>query len=209
MQACTFQGIRYSKQSSQAVHVTYANLTESVRLSQVQELQHSSMQASSSIPLQSNSTTHHATPSPLHPDDDESALYNARISDLTIEIEQLKADKQALLTGLSSTEQRPLVDTEGQLVKLDTEIGQLKTEKQLLSGRLGTAERLLAEARSAIDQKEGHLQGLQVSVVKSACFPCRLLYKKQKTKKRKEKSMLSCTQRQPGGLLFENNGTKL
>lgn len=151
------------------VHVTSANVTQSVRLSQVQQLQHSSMQASASVPLQSDSTTAQATPSNLRYGSDESAQHSAKISNLTAEVEQLKADKQALLTGLNNTEQRPLGDTGDHMVKLDTEIGQLKTEKQLLIGRLGTAERLLAEARSAINQKEGHLQGLQVSAIKTAC----------------------------------------
>ena len=138
-------------------------------MSQVQQLQHSSMLASPSVPLQSDSATAHATPSNPHPSSGDSAQHNVKLSSLTAQIEQLKADKQALMTQPSSTQPRPLEEVEDQMAKLDTEVGQLKTEKQLLIGRLGTAEKLLAEARSAIDQKEGHLQGLQVCVV--SCPP--------------------------------------
>ena len=123
------------------------------------------MLASPSVPLQSDCTTAHTTPSNPHPGNGNSAQHSAKLSNLTAQIEQLKADKQALLTRPSSTQPRSLEEVEDQMAKLDTEVGHLQTEKQLLIGRLATAEKLLAEARTAVDQKEGHLQGLQVGVV--------------------------------------------
>lgn len=75
---------------------------------------------------------------------------------------QLRKDKQDLLVRLDSTEPE-VTDDDDKLARLDTEVGTLKTERQLLIGRLRTAEQLVAEARGTVDQKEGHLQGLQVS----------------------------------------------
>ena len=43
------------------------------------------------------------------------------------------------------------------------EVDRLQTERGVLAAKLGEAQQQLAEARKAIDQKEGHLQGLQVS----------------------------------------------
>ncbi len=48
---------------------------------------------------------------------------------------------------------------------LRAEVDRLQTERGLLAAKLGDAQQQLEEARKAIDQKEGHLQGLQVSFV--------------------------------------------
>ncbi len=50
-----------------------------------------------------------------------------------------------------------------ELSSLRAEVDCLQTERGLLAAKLGKAQQQLAEARKAIDQKEGHLQGLQVS----------------------------------------------
>ena len=49
------------------------------------------------------------------------------------------------------------------LGKLSAEIDHLRKERGELFVRLGNAEQHLAEARKVIEQKEGHLQGLQAS----------------------------------------------
>jgi len=49
-----------------------------------------------------------------------------------------------------------------ELSSLRAEVARLQTEGGLLAAKLGDAQQQLAEARKAIDQKEGHLQGLQV-----------------------------------------------
>lgn len=126
-------------------------------LPQVQELQHRAMLPSVSSP--SDTTTGHAVSSGQRSTWDESVHYNAKISSLAAQVEELKVERKALLARLSHAEE----EEGGRLAKLDTEVAQLKTDRQLLISRLGTAEQLLAEARRGIDQKEGHLQGLQVS----------------------------------------------
>ncbi len=50
-----------------------------------------------------------------------------------------------------------------ELGSLRAEVDRLQTERGVLAAKLGDAQQQLAEARKAIDQKEGHLQGLQVS----------------------------------------------
>ena len=135
---------------------------------QVQEMQHKGMQPS--VPLPSEGTAEHAAPSKQQSNGDESALHKAKISSLNAEVKQLKADKQALLARLTSAEQEEEVEEEEEeggdkLTKLDTEVAQLKTDRQLLISRVGAVEQMLAEARRATDQKEGHLQGLQVGAV--------------------------------------------
>ncbi len=50
-----------------------------------------------------------------------------------------------------------------ELGSLRAEVARLQTERGVLAAKLGDAQQQLAEARKAIDQKEGHLQGLQVS----------------------------------------------
>ncbi len=50
-----------------------------------------------------------------------------------------------------------------ELGSLRAEMDRLQTERGVLAAKLGDAQQQLAEARKAIDQKEGHLQGLQVS----------------------------------------------
>lgn len=127
---------------------------------QVQELQHKGVQPS--VPLPSAGAAGHAAPSEQQSSRDESAHHGAKSSSLSAEVEQLKADKQALLAGLTSAEEEE--EGGGKLGKLDNEVAQLKTDRQLLISRVGTAEQLLAEARRAIEQKEGHLQGLQVGL---------------------------------------------
>ena len=62
----------------------------------------------------------------------------------------------AAAVGGASTE-----DT-AELGSLRAEVARLQTEGGLLAAKLGDAQQQLAEARKAIDQKEGHLQGLQV-----------------------------------------------
>ena len=62
---------------------------------------------------------------------------------------------------------------------LSTEADHLRTEREGLVARLGSAQQQLAEARKAIDQKEGHLQGLQASAVivcawRSMTYGCHL-----------------------------------
>lgn len=57
-----------------------------------------------------------------------------------------------------------------ELGSLRAEVAHLQTERGVLAAKLGEAQQQLAEARRAIEQKEGHLQGLQVS-------PCPLMYK--------------------------------
>ena len=123
------------------------------------------MQAS--VPLPSEGTSGHAGASEQQSSSDESSHHKAKISRLNAEVKQLKADKQALLARLTSAEQEEEADEEevgggGKLAKLDTEVAQLKTDRQLLISRVGAVEQMLAEARRATDQKEGHLQGLQV-----------------------------------------------
>ena len=54
------------------------------------------------------------------------------------------------------------VDT-AELASLRAEVDRLQTERGVLAAKLGEAQQQLAEARKATDQKEGHLQGLQVS----------------------------------------------
>lgn len=123
------------------------------------------------IPLQSaEDNTVHAAPSKQQSNSNESAHHEAKISSLNAQVEQLKADKQALLARLTSAEpeeEEKEEEEEGgdKLAKLDTEVAQLKTDRQLLISRVSASEQMLAEARRAVDQKEGHLQGLQVGAV--------------------------------------------
>ena len=56
----------------------------------------------------------------------------------------------------------PAGDT-AELASLRAEVDRLQTERGVLAAKLGEAQQQLAEARKATDQKEGHLQGLQVS----------------------------------------------
>lgn len=85
-----------------------------------------------------------------------------KISTLLAEIQQLKSDKQDLVARLNQANSGGKEDGEDRLASLDTEVAQLKTDRQLLTAMLNNVEQLLAEARSAVHQKEGHLQGLQV-----------------------------------------------
>ena len=126
-----------------------------------------------SVPLPSEGTAGHAALSEQVSSSDESAHHGAKISSLNAEVEQLKADKQTLLARLTSAEEED--ESENKLAKLDTEVAQLKTDRQLLISRVGTTEQLLAEARQDIEQKEGHLQGLQVGAV--TWTPLWLLFK--------------------------------
>ncbi|DBB03226.1 TPA: hypothetical protein ACH3X1_013287 [Trebouxia sp. C0004] len=48
-----------------------------------------------------------------------------------------------------------------ELSSLRAEVARVHTERGLLAAKLGDAQQQLAQARKAIDQKEGHLQGLQ------------------------------------------------
>lgn len=181
VQACTVQGTPYTihqqpcmllkplqnfqeLHSFSRVHAITSAHVKPVCASQVKQLHDSSMLASPSIPLHPGGATAHSNPSKTHAGD-ESAQHSVRISKLTEELEQVKADKEELLNRLSSTQQSPPGENEDRVAELGMEIAQLKRDNQLLVGRLGTAEQQLAEARSAVDQKEGHLQGLQVSVV--------------------------------------------
>ena len=127
-------------------------------------MQHRSKLAAASAPLQSAAATDHASPPGQQSGSDESARYNSEISSLNAEVKKLKADKQDLLARLSHAEEEEEEEKEGgnTVAQLDTEVARLKTDRQLLVGRLEAAEQLLAEARSAVDQEEGHLQGLQV-----------------------------------------------
>lgn len=132
------------------------------------------MQASVPLPLEG--TAGHAAGSVQHSSSSVSAHHQAEISRLIAEVRQLNADKQALLAKLTSAEQgEKAEDGEeeggGKLAKLDTEVAQLKTDRQLLISRVGAVEQMLAEARRAVDQKEGHLQGLQVGAVTCPSLP--------------------------------------
>lgn len=120
------------------------------------------------VPLPPESTTGHAVPSRQQASSHDSIRHNAKISSLNAEVDELKAERKALLAKMSHAGE----EDGGRLAKLDTEVAQLKTDRQLLISRLGTAEQLLAEARRAVDQKEGHLQGLQVSaaICPFSCF---------------------------------------
>ena len=67
-----------------------------------------------------------------------------------------------------SADQSGTAEGAARLSSLQGEVEGLRGERGVLAARLGAAEQQLAEARQALDQKEGHLQGLQVTVPPSS-----------------------------------------